>query len=178
MSNNDLLLVIDVQNGFVNDRSEHIVLPVADFLRRWVGTGREVVLTKFINEKDSQWERLIHWTRLREAPETDLHPAIADVISGSKHAHVFEKTTYSSVTYELEKVLKKMKPNRVLICGIATDGCVLKSAVDLFEHGQTPFVLSDLCASHAGNEVHSAGLLLLGRFIGKDQIGVASDVLD
>ncbi len=66
----------------------------------------------------------------------------------------------------------------LLLIGIATDGCVLKTAVDAFEQGLTPIVLSDLCASHAGNQVHEAGLLLIGRFIGKDQIISSKELLE
>jgi len=55
-------------------------------------------------------------------------------------------------------------------CGIATDGCVLKTAVDLFEAGIRPVVLTDAVSSHAGDEVHQAGLLLISRFIGGEQL--------
>jgi hypothetical protein len=46
----------------------------------------------------------------------------------------------------------------------------MKTAVDAFERNLTPVVISDACGSHAGVDVHNAGLLILERFIGKDQI--------
>jgi len=63
----------------------------------------------------------------------------------------------------------------LVLCGIATDGCVLKTAVDAFERGIEPVVVVDACASHAGNAVHEAGLLLLGRFIGAGQLRSVAD---
>jgi nicotinamidase-related amidase len=63
----------------------------------------------------------------------------------------------------------------LVLCGIATDGCVLKSAVDAFERGIEPVVVTDACASHAGREIHEAGLLLLARFIGPGQLKSAAD---
>lgn len=166
----DLLLVIDVQNGFVNARSAGVVEPLRLFVSRWLSLHRPAVFTRFINPPGSQWERLLHWTRLRESPETDLHPSVASLVEMSDYAHVVDKYSYSSLNEEVHALIEKRQPNRLLICGIATDGCVLKTAVDAFEEGFIPLVLSDLCASHAGNEVHEAGLLLLRRFIGHDQV--------
>ena len=64
---------------------------------------------------------------------------------------------------------------RLVLCGVATDGCVLKTAVDAFERGVEPIVVVDACASHGGTAAHEAGLLLLGRFIGKDQLKPLTD---
>ena len=36
-------------------------------------------------------------------------------------------------------------------------------------------VVTDACASHAGSEIHEAGLLLLGRFIGAGQLKSVAD---
>ena len=66
--------------------------------------------------------------------------------------------------------MKQNRVERVHLCGIATDNCVLKSAVDLFEAGLEPLVLAADCASHGGPECHAAGLLLLARFIGAERV--------
>jgi hypothetical protein len=54
------------------------------------------------------------------------------------------------------------------LCGIDTDSCVLKTAVDTFERNPTPWILKDACASHAG--AHAVGLFIAARFIGANQI--------
>ncbi len=46
----------------------------------------------------------------------------------------------------------------------------MKSAVDAFELGHAPWIITDASASHAGDEVHRAGLLVAGRFIGSGQL--------
>lgn len=166
----DVLVVVDVQNGFVNSRSAGVLQPLQTFLASWIQSGSRVILTRFINLPGSQWETLIHWTRLRESPETDLHPSIAGIIDGEPNVYVVDKMTYSSLTPEVLSILEELSPDRLLLCGIASDGCVLKTAVDAFEHGMTPIVLKDLTASHAGQAVHEAGLLLISRFIGPDQV--------
>jgi len=166
----DLLIVVDVQNGFVNANSEHVVKPIFNFAQRWIDGGGEVIATKFINQVGGPWETLIHWTRLQGSPETDLHPTVRPLFESSERCHVIEKTTYSSINDEVLKFLSGRVIRNIYICGIATDGCVLKTAVDVFEKRITPIVLTDLCASHAGQEIHEAGLLLTGRFIGRDQL--------
>jgi nicotinamidase-related amidase len=63
-----------------------------------------------------------------------------------------------------------------LICGIAIESCVCKTAVDAFERNLTPWVLVDACASHAGTMTHEAGLVVTSRFIGKRQLISTSDL--
>jgi nicotinamidase-related amidase len=172
----DVLVVVDVQNGFVNSRSKAILPPLQKFLTSWVARGLPVILTRFINVPGSQWETLIHWTRLRDSPETDLHPLVLGVVEGQPNVYVVDKTTYSSLNTEVLSVLDALKPDRLILCGIASDGCVLKTAVDAFEQGMIPVVLKDLTASHAGQAVHEAGLLLISRFIGRDQLIESSAV--
>ena len=168
------LLVVDVQNGFVNESSQHIVEPIARCLHQWLSVGRPAVLTRFINTKGSKWETLIHWGRLQASPETDFSPAIQRVVDGYAPANnllVVNKTIYSSMSDLVWRFLESRQIADIYVCGISTDGCVLKTVVDIFEFGNyKPYLLTDLSASHAGNEIHQAGLLLAGRFIGIDQL--------
>ena len=55
------------------------------------------------------------------------------------------------------------------ICGIDTEGCVLKTAVDLFDAGVRPVVLVVACASTGGDELHRIGLRTMRRLIGERQ---------
>ena len=66
--------------------------------------------------------------------------------------------------------LRRQGVSKVDVCGIDTDICVTKCAVDLFENGIEPRVLQDHCASHAGTKTHEDALSILGRYIGRDQI--------
>lgn len=170
------LIVVDMQNGFINAKSEHVVQPIAALIEQWNASGRRVLATRFHNPEGSQWERLIHWKRLRTSPEIDLAPSIAAALSRSESNVVIDKLSYTSLTDDALKYMNLEAGDTVYLCGIATDGCVLKTAVDLFERGQVPVVLKELVASHAGQAVHEAGLLLLGRYIGSDQILSVADL--
>lgn len=178
----DMVIVIDVQNGFVNAKAEHVVKPIASFLERWLkeDDDRLAVFTRFHNPPGSKWEQLIHWDRLRMSPEVDLVADMQRLIDDgtySRNIVVADKETYTSLTPQVRDLIRKRDVKRLYLCGIATDGCVLKTAIDAFEEGDlVPVILTDLCASHAGPAIHDAGLLLAGRFIGSDQLLTAADI--
>lgn len=164
------LLVVDMQNGFVNHNSEHIVPNIRRLLDR--GGWSIVLFTRFINQPESPYVRWIGWSRFMASPETDiiepLRPFAREVV---------DKHGYSAFVPAVGKLLSKRKIARVVLCGVATDGCVLKTAVDAFERDVEPVVVADACASHAGQAIHDAALLLIPRFIGRKQVRTTDEVL-
>jgi nicotinamidase-related amidase len=160
-----VLLIVDMQNGFLGRRSQHVLPSVVKLVDEFKRRGLPVVFTRFHNNPGSHYEQLIGWTRLRTSPETDLHPDLEPYAN-----EVVDKDIYSAFTPSFSAMVEQNRWRTIAICGVATDGCVLKTAVDAFERNLVPLVISDACASHAGEDVHNAGLMLLGRFIGKQQI--------
>jgi nicotinamidase-related amidase len=171
------LVVVDVQNGFVTEFSRPIVPTVADLVERWQAAGGAVVFTRYLNYEGSPFERIIRWYALRDSPETDLVPELLPYV-GDERAVVFDKRIYSLFTPEGAEFVRAAGWTDLVFCGIATESCVLKSAVDAFELGYTPWILQDASASHAGPAAHAAGLLVAGRFIGPDQIIPTQKILD
>ena len=165
-----MLLVVDVQNGFVNEHTQHIIGPVNALIGAFIGGGEPLAFTRFVNTSGSGYERWLGWTRFMHRPENNLFDAV-DVGS----APVFVKHGYTAFTDEFSHYLDENSIARLVLCGIATDGCVLKTAVDAFERGIEPVVITDACASHAGRAIHDAGLLLLARFIGAGQLKSVAD---
>jgi nicotinamidase-related amidase len=155
------LFLIDVQRGFVNPWTEHVP-PLAEALQDRFET---VIATRFFNPEGSLHRRLIGWGRF--AKESDDFPLAFEPRPGVR---VIDKATYTAAGPEIVAELQQTGVSRVYIAGIATDNCVLKTAVDLFEAGIEPVVLAQACASHGGPECHEAGLMLLRRFIGEAQV--------
>lgn len=162
---NPVLVVIDMQNGFLGSRSNYIIPSVVRLVEECQKRGIPTVFTRFHNLEHSPYEELIGWTRLRAEPETDLTPELVPFVKD-----VIDKEVYSSFTTEFRNLVKENDWRTFILCGVATESCVMKTAVDAFEQRLTPVVVSDACASHAGEDVHAAGLMILGRFIGKDQL--------
>lgn len=169
-----VLMVIDVQNGFVNDRSAHAVPVIAEIVRKWRANGGALVFTRFHNYPGSPYERLIGWTRLTAGPETELVPELAAYVDDT--TPVVNKNVYTLFTHEGEQLVRDNGWTNLYLCGIDTDNCVLKTAVDAFERGLTPWIIADASSSTGGQPAHDAGLLVARRFIGVGQV-ITSDNL-
>ncbi|MFJ6898100.1 isochorismatase family cysteine hydrolase [Streptomyces hokutonensis] len=169
------LVVIDMQNGFVNSHSMHAVPAVADLVSSWASKGRPVLFTRYFNYPDSPYERFFQWKRLQGPPETDIVPELADR-AAQAHA-VLDKTGYTLFTPEATGLIRHAGWTDLIFCGVATESCVLKSAADAFEHGYAPWIVTDACASDAGSDVHNAGLTVARRLIGPGQLVTMSQVM-
>ena len=155
------LLIIDVQHGFITAASRAIPARVAALQDEY----DQVFVTRFINPAGSPYRRFMGWERFA--------PGSADTglaFTPRDDAAIIEKPVYSCVTPGFLEILRAAGIDDLHLCGIATDNCVLKCAVDLFEAGLRPVVLADYCASHGGAEFHAWGLAIIERLIGAAQV--------
>ncbi|MGH8902724.1 MAG: cysteine hydrolase [Egibacteraceae bacterium] len=162
------LVVIDMQNGFVNDRSRHIIPIVVNLVAWWERAGGDILFTRYLNYPGSQYERLMQWSALQGSPEIDIVDELGPYARRARA--IIDKTVYTMFTCEGRSIVRDGGWTELVFCGIATESCVLKSAVDAFELGYTPWVVHDASASHDGEATHQAGLLVTGRFIGASQL--------
>lgn len=169
------LIVVDMQNGFINPKSEHVVEPVRTLASEWARRGWPMFFTKFINAPGSQWQEWLDWERLQVPPETDITSALSDL---TPLGLVVEKRMYTAMSGVIADQFESHAWKTAVICGVATDGCVMETAVDLFQARIRPLVVVDACASHAGNETHEMGLHLLRRSIGPKQLVTLRDILE
>ncbi|MFI5938100.1 cysteine hydrolase [Actinoplanes sp. NPDC051494] len=167
------LIVIDMQRGFVRPQTTWVPAAVADFVDRWQAAGGASAFTRFINEPDSLFERLIQWTAVRTAPETDLVDELQPYAARANA--VVDKPAYTPFTPELDALVAEHGWTDLLFCGLTTESCVLKGAVDAFERGLTPWILTDASGAHAPG-AQEAGLLVASRYIGKNQLIRTTDV--
>lgn len=155
------LLIIDTQIGFINKNTKHIPSLVEKIQYEF----KYVYITKFFNPKGSFYRKLIRWNKLsKNSKEFEL------AFKARNDAVIIEKSIYSCITVDFLNDLKNKGITKVYLCGIDTDICVTKCAVDLFENRIQPFILEKYCASTAGKIAHQSALTTLKRFIGKNQI--------
>lgn len=161
----DALLVVDVQQGFINDFTRHIPARIARLI------GREafapVLFTRFINRPGSPYREFLSWNGCATERETAIAPELAPHV---RPEVIFSKPGYAGIPETLGTFLRERGFERLTICGIDTDMCVLKVAMDVFDLGIRPIVLTDCCASTAGLQAHLAGLAVLARNIGAEQL--------
>ena len=173
MTANRVLVVTDMQNGFVREQSAHVVPIVADLVRRWQESGGDTLFTRYLNYPGSPFERFFGWQRLQRSPDTDI---VRELLPYIDRGIVLEKKIYSPFTPEGVRLVDQRGWKELYFCGIATESCVLKGAVDAFERGLTPWLIADASASHAGPAAHDAGLLVARRFIGPGQVITLADI--
>lgn len=168
------LLVIDVQQGFVNQHSRGVIPAVVRLVKGWQAAGAPVVLSRFHNEPGSPYETITGWTRLRTPEEqalvSDLHPYIDD-------ATVIDKAQASVFTPEGAQLIRDAGWSDLVLCGIDTDACVYDSAVAAYQSGYRPWIVTDACASSGGAQYHDAALLLAARNIGDSQLVTSETIL-
>lgn len=163
-----ILIVIDVQNGFIKT---DYARGKASKITKLIASGLfdKVVATKFTNYTDSMCEKCFNWSELKTSEQTDLYDNLETIAD-----ETFTKTTYNCVNDKFIELLVKLNsgklPEKVYLCGLDTDACVLATAIGLFERSITPIVLENYCFSTGGNEYHNVGLKCLERLIGKSQI--------
>lgn len=156
MTDPKVLLAVDVQTGFVTEDSRHVVAPLAKIQHRF----DHAVFTRFYNPDPSPFRRILHYDKMgRGDPDT----ALALVPRGD--AVIMERALYSCVTDEFLDYLREWNATEVFIAGIATEACVLKTVIDLFEKDITPWVLKDLCASDKGAEFHDPAMKVISKLI-------------
>ncbi len=155
------LFIIDVQRGFINEHTRHIPQKVEALQHNY----ENIIVTQFINSSDTPHATILGWRRfMPQSPEITL------AFTPRDNAHIISKNRYGCVDDGLVEWLNKRNIETVDICGIDTDMCVLKNAIDLFENNVRPRILSECCASHAGREYHDAALMLLRRAVGEKQV--------
>lgn len=170
---NPVLAVIDMQKGFLNEHSSHIVQNVDTLIRSCQDLTVPVVFSQFFNFVGSPYETLIGWGQVHNEPATDIVDELLPLVDAR-----IDKNFYTAITPEFVERIGRNDWKTIILCGIATESCVLKTAADAFELGLRPIVISDACASDRGAEFHEAALKILPRFIGKDQIMTANELTE
>lgn len=172
--NTSLLVVIDVQAGFLNAETRQVIGPVRNLARAWVAESLPLVLGRYHNFPGSPFERLLHWYKLRGDEETMLAGELDEFV---REATIIDKVGYTVFTADLDKLCAKLEITDVVLCGLDSETCVLKSAADAFERGLTPWIAADACASNGGVVWHERAMELAGRYVGPGQIVTTDEIV-
>ncbi|MEU7822924.1 isochorismatase family cysteine hydrolase [Catellatospora sp. NPDC049133] len=171
---NCVLVVVDVQNGFVHPQSAHAVPVVLDLVQRWEAAGGDMVFTRFINQPDSLFVRLFDWPQLMTSPQIDLIDDLVEPAARSRG--IIDKPAYTPFTEAGVDLFTKGGWTDMFVCGLTTESCVLATALDAFQHGIVPWVVTDATATHAGPAAFESGLLVTRRFVGPRQLVQMTDL--
>ena len=174
---NAALVVIDVQNTFVKDPTRHVVPVIKGLVEAWQKAGLPVVFTRVFHPKGGATEAFTagygfpNWGFGEEGP-TAIVPELAPMAQT-----VFKKETYGSLTLELQALIRQQGWTSLFFCGIATNRCVLKTAIDAFDLRLHPYIIQDACAPLGGAEQQQAALQAFDGFVGPENILDSAQVL-
>lgn len=158
---NKLLLVIDLQNGFINQNTEELKQKIKELIEE--DKYEKVLFTRFINEPESIWVKKLNYTGCLTKKEQAL--AI-----DAKCCGIIDKYLYTAVNEKLVNYIKENKIDKIYICGIDTECCVLQTALDLFEDDYDIYILKDYCKCMHGETENNQALEIIGRNIGENRI--------
>ncbi len=153
------LIVIDVQNFFMNEHTVRVPLLIARHLKD--SSYDAIAFTRFINSESSSFYKIFGWTKCMDSPYTDLCDELKPWV---KPNNVFTKGGFSA--FKSPKLLAYLYSNgiqEVVLCGTDTEACVLASALEAFELGFHVRVLHELCGSTNGREYDRYGRAILQR---------------
>jgi nicotinamidase-related amidase len=159
---NNLLLIIDLQEGFRHKESEAIIPKILKLKKCFAG---KIVFTKFINKSGSLFEKQLDWQKFKTNKDQQLFAELR-----SKDNLELEHSSYTVLNDKLKKFIAKNKITTVYLCGIYTDVCVIKTAMDLFDFNIKTFVIKDATISLHGKNNHLSALNSLQHILGKQQI--------
>jgi nicotinamidase-related amidase len=159
------LIIIDVQNYFINDTVKDLPGRIAEYLKNNKGKYDFIFFAQGINTPDSHFVKQLGWKGNMTAEQQAIHPALREFLTNT---NTFTKTTYS--IFKNEAFVNKIKEENITditFCGVDADACVLASMFDAFDLGYTIHLLEDLTKSHYGEEFDKAAMMIMRKNLEK-----------
>lgn len=158
------LVIIDMQNGFMNQYTEHLPHKTAKFIEE--NYFDSIIATRYCNTPETACYKLGNWKEcMSGTPDAEIVSVIKPFAQ-----RIFDKTAYSGFTNEFRNYIKNENFDTLFFCGLNTDCCVLATVLACYDAVQDCIVISDLCASTLGEEKHNHALDLLRDNITPDRV--------
>ena len=152
-----MLLIIDCQKAFINNYTKEYVNKIKGLLNKKEYSN--TVFTIFKNNNKSAFYNLLGYKKCINDDDCKL------MLDGN--FTIIEKYTYSAVNRDLIEYISQNSIDEIYLCGFDTDGCILKTAFDLFENNIKTYILQDYCMSSGGEKYHYEAIDILKRSIGE-----------
>lgn len=164
MNSPQLLALIDMQDGFNTTQGTQDV--VSSIESADLSGFDLVAATAFYNDPTSLFVKQLGWNDMMIKNEKTAS------IKQIQHAYDISlpKSTYSAAQQLIPLIEMQGDDCEVFLAGFDTDGCVLATALDLFDQGVETFVIEPWCSSSGGHDMHDAAIKILNRSIGKDHV--------
>jgi len=156
----EVILIIDMQNFFINEKNYFLIDKINNYIEE--NNFDFILYSKFINSNNSNFVKKLNWKECFNSPDIDINK---DLFYKNKWI-VFEKNTYSVFkSKDFIDFLNNNNIDKINICWLDTDACVLATSFDWFDIWYDINILYDLIYSSWWDENHKCWLRILKRNI-------------
>lgn len=176
MQEKKALVIVDIQNGFMNQYTEHLKAKIRDYALKSVGSADEkkpyqiVIVTQYINNTMTACYNFEGWKDCMPGTESAALCEEIETLKEQIPFYLVKKDRFTCYTEEFRRILRENEITAVAFCGVNTGCCVLHSALDAYEDCVDTCVLGELCGSTNGEYYHKIGLDLLGSLISEERV--------
>ena len=167
----NVVLVIDMVRGFLEsghnlycgDDARKIVPKVFELLMRETEAGSWILFISDHHDPDDLEFQIFPVHCVKGTSEPDVIPELSRFVTGG---NVVPKNRYSGFfNTDLEQRLERLRPDKLVICGVCTDICVLHTTSDARNRDYTVEVPTD-CVASFDPEAHGWALQHLEKILG------------
>ena len=167
----NVVLVIDMVKGFLEpghnlycgDESRDIIPRVHDLLTREQAAGSEILFISDHHDPDDLEFEMFPVHCVKGTEEPNVIPELAEFVT---ETNVIPKNRYSGFfNTPLESLLAASAPEKIIICGVCTDICVMHTASDARNRDYAVEVPSD-CVASFKQDAHKWALSHLKNILG------------
>lgn len=155
MAGRKVLLIIDVQRGFIKKGMEKIVPNILSHISK--EHFDLIIQSRWENYMGSRYESALGYTDVGNSAQTEM--LITDYSD-----HVISRCQYSCVVDKLTRIIDK--EDIIFVAGVDIDACVLATLYDLWDGGYTFHVFKDSVGT-SGKGLTAPTLQLITRNFGK-----------
>ena len=165
------VLVVDMVRGFLEpghnlycgDDARSIIPRVKSLLQRERQAGSEVLFISDHHDPDDLEFQVFPVHCVKGTEEPDVIPELSEFVTGD---NVVPKNRYSGFfNTDLDRRLERLKPDKLLVCGVCTDICVLHTTSDARNRDYQVEVPAD-CVATFDADAHGWALRHLQKILG------------
>ena len=167
----NVVLVVDMVRGFLEpghnlycgDDARTIIAKVRELVERELQSGSQVLFVSDHHDPDDLEFQIFPVHCVKGTPETEVIPELAGFVDGS---NVIPKNRYSGFfNTDLAQRLEQLRPDRLVVCGVCTDICVMHTTSDARNRDYQVEVPAD-CVASFDPDAHQWALRHLERILG------------
>jgi len=171
----NVVIVSDMVKGFCEKghalycgRAARDIIPnIQRLLQREMAAGSTILYVNDLHEPDDEEFNMLPQHCVAGSDEIEIIPELSDY-----PGQIIHKTRYSAFwKTTLDEKLQELKPDKLIICGVCTDICILFTAADAMYRGYDIEIPVD-CVASFDEDAHRFALKQMQKLFGAHLTGL------